>query len=87
MEKLLPDQLKALWHAVEQKQLTTEEFTREQDRLLGDYQQTWKQALLRTGHQDLRESLLAELSVYMHCADLTEMQRRCEQAVATLKGE
>ena len=87
MEKLLPDQLKALWQAVDQKQLTTEEFTREQERLLGEYRQTWAQALLRQGHLDLQASLLAELSVYMHCDDLAEIQRRCEQAVATLKGE
>jgi SAM-dependent methyltransferase len=87
MEKLLPDQLQALWHAVEQKQLTTEEFTREQERLLEEYQQTWKQALLLPGHQGLPESLLAELSVYMRCDDVAEMQRRCEQAVATLKRE
>jgi hypothetical protein len=65
MEKLLPDQLRALWQAVDQKQLTTEAFTREQDRLQGEYQQTWQQALCLGGYQDLHASLLAELGVYM----------------------
>lgn len=87
MEKLLPDQLQTLWHAVEQKQLTTEAFTSEQDRLLGEYQQTWKQALLLNGFQDLPESLLSELSVYMRCDDVAEIRRRCAQAVAALKSE
>jgi hypothetical protein len=34
MEQLLPDQLKALWQAVDQQQLSVEAFTREQERLL-----------------------------------------------------
>jgi SAM-dependent methyltransferase len=87
MEKLLPDQLRALWHAVDQKRLTREEFTREQERLLGEYQRLWQHALLLSGQQDLQASLLAELGVYMQCADVAELQRRCVQAVATLKGE
>jgi mycofactocin glycosyltransferase len=87
MEKLLPDQLRALWHAVDQKQLTTEEFTRAQERLLGEYQHTWQQALHLHGQQNLQASLLAELGVYMRCDDVAELQHRCMQAVATLKGE
>ena len=87
MEKLLPDQLKALWHAVDQKQLTIEAFTSEQERLLATYRQLWEQALLLEGYQDLPENLLSELGSYMQCADMTEIQRRCVHAVATLKGE
>jgi SAM-dependent methyltransferase len=87
MEKLLPDQLKELWQAVDQKQLTTETFTSEQERLLGAYRQTWEQALCLEGHRDLQESLLSELGLYMQCADLAELQRRCTHAVAMLKGE
>ena len=63
MEKLLPDQLKALWQAVDQKQLTVEAFTSEQERLLGAHRQTWEQALRLAEHQALSESLLAELGV------------------------
>jgi 2-polyprenyl-3-methyl-5-hydroxy-6-metoxy-1,4-benzoquinol methylase len=87
MEKLLPDQLKALWQAVDQKQLTIEAFTSEQERLLAAYRQTWEQALLLEGHEGLSESLLAELGSYMQCADMAELQQRCMHAVATLKGE
>lgn len=87
MEKLLPDQLKALWQAVDQKQLTVEAYTSEQERLLGAYRQTWEQALRLGEHQALSESLLAELGSHMRCADMDEIQHRCVQAVATLKGE
>jgi SAM-dependent methyltransferase len=87
MEMLLPDQLQALWRAVEEKRLTAEEFTREQERLLGEYQRTWTQALLLNGRQDLRESLLSELGMYDHCDDAAEVLRRCERAVETLKHE
>ena len=87
MEQLLPDQLKALWQAVDQQQLTIEAFTSEQERLLAAYRQTWEQALLLEGYKGLSESLLAELGSYMRCADMTEIQRHCVHAVATLKGE
>jgi 2-polyprenyl-3-methyl-5-hydroxy-6-metoxy-1,4-benzoquinol methylase len=87
MEMLLPDQLKALWHAVDQKQLTVDEFTREHERLLGEYQQTWTQALMRQEQQNLQASLLSELGMYMQCDEVAELQRRCERAVETLKSE
>jgi 2-polyprenyl-3-methyl-5-hydroxy-6-metoxy-1,4-benzoquinol methylase len=87
MEKLLPDQLKALWQAVDQKQLTVEAFMSEQEHLLATYRGTWEQALRLEGHQDLQASLLAELGTYMHCDNTDEVQHRCVQAVATLKGE
>ena len=80
MEMLLPDQLKALWHAVDQKQLTTDEFTREHERLLGEYQQIWKQALILKEQQELQTSLLSELGAYMQCDDVAELRRRCERA-------
>jgi mycofactocin glycosyltransferase len=87
MEELLPDQLKTLWQAVDQKQLAVDAFMSEQERLLGAYRQTWAQALCLEGHQDLSESLLAELGSYMGCTDMAAIQRQCVQAVATLKGE
>jgi len=87
MEQLLPDQLKALWHAVDQQQLSVEAFTSEQERLLATHRQTWERALLLDGYKDLSASLLAELGSYMQCVDMAEVQRQCVQAVATLKGE
>ena len=85
MEKLLPDQLKTLWQAVDQQQLTVEAFTSEQERLLAAYRQTWEQALLLEGYKGLSEGLLAELGSYMGCEDMAEIQRQCVHAVATLK--
>src|SRR5437773_9806568 len=87
MEKLLPDQLKALWQAVDQQQLSVEAFTSEQERLLAAHRQDWEQALLLEGYKDLSASLLAELGSYTRCADMAEIQHQCVQAVATLKGE
>ena len=62
--KLLPDELTDLWRSVEQHELSVEAFTREQERLLAQYRQTWEDALLLQGHRDLRESLLTELGLY-----------------------
>jgi 2-polyprenyl-3-methyl-5-hydroxy-6-metoxy-1,4-benzoquinol methylase len=87
MEKLLPDQLKEFWQTVERHAHTTEEYTETYDRLLAEYRQTWERALILEGHQDLSESLLAELGRYTQCEDNAEVRRRCEQAVASLKRE
>ncbi len=62
-------------------------FTGEQARLLAGYRHTWQEALVLEGHQNFQESLLSELGLYTHCADLAEIQARCTQAVAMLKGE
>jgi 2-polyprenyl-3-methyl-5-hydroxy-6-metoxy-1,4-benzoquinol methylase len=87
MEKLLPDQLKDFWQAVVRKEHTAEEYTNAYDRSLAEYRQMWERALILDGHHDLKESLLAELGRYTQCTDVTEVQRRCEQAVASLKRE
>ena len=87
MEKLLPDELKALWQRVEQNELLTEKFTREQERLLGEYRKTWTDALLMDGFQDLQESLFCELGLYTQCADPAEIQLRCSRAVKSLAQE
>ena len=65
--------------------IRAEDYTREYDRALAAYRQTWERALILPEHQDLRESLLAELGRYTQCADNAEVQRRCEQAVASLQ--
>ena len=87
MDQLLPDRLKELWRAVDEKQLSVEAFTREQERLLDNYRRTWADALILEGHPTLRESLLSELGTYMSCADPAEIEARCARAVAVLKGE
>jgi 2-polyprenyl-3-methyl-5-hydroxy-6-metoxy-1,4-benzoquinol methylase len=87
MEKLLPDQLKDFWQEVLQNEHTREDYTHEYERLLGEYRQTWERALVLDGHQDLQESLLTELGQYTQAQDVTEVRRRCEQAVAGVKHE
>jgi 2-polyprenyl-3-methyl-5-hydroxy-6-metoxy-1,4-benzoquinol methylase len=85
--KLLPDELRDLWQAVERQELSVEAFTREQERLLAGYRQTWEEALLLEGQRDLQESLLTELGHYTRCSDLAEIERLCTHAVAMLKQE
>jgi 2-polyprenyl-3-methyl-5-hydroxy-6-metoxy-1,4-benzoquinol methylase len=87
MEKLLPEQLKDFWQMVVRDEHTAEEYTHEYERLLAGYRQTWERALILDAHQDLQESLLAELGRYTQCEDITEVQHRCERAVASLKRE
>jgi mycofactocin glycosyltransferase len=87
LEKLLPDQLKELWKAVDQKQISLERFTQEQERLLSEYRNSWEQALILNGHQNLQESLCAELASYAGCDDLSEIRRRCSCALSRVKGE
>jgi SAM-dependent methyltransferase len=87
MEKLLPEHLKDFWQTVERHEHTAEDYTREYDHALAAYRQTWERALILPEHQDLQESLLAELGRYTRCADVAEVRRRCEQAVASLKRE
>ncbi len=85
--RLLPDRLKALWHEVEKGRITEEDFVREQRRLLGEYRQTWTQALLLPGRRRLQSSLLAELGEYVECDDPAEVRRRCEDAMGGVEHE
>jgi len=87
MQKLLPEYLKEFWQSVESGGDSAEDYTREYDRALSEYRQTWTRALVLPTHDDLRESLLSELGSYTQCSDLAEIRRRCEQAVANLKRE
>ena len=87
MEQLLPDQLKELWHRVEQKELLTEEFNLRQERGLAEYRKIWSNALLLEGYQELEKSLLDELGFYVGCQDSAEIQLRCSRAVESLAKE
>ena len=87
MQKLLPEYLKEFWQSVESRGDSAEDYTREYDRALSEYRQTWTRALVLPTHDDLRESLLSELGSYTQCSDLAEIRRRCEQAVANIKCE
>lgn len=85
--KLLPDQVKELWQRVEQQNINTEDGHVEQERLIDRYRNLWKNALCLDTFPDLEASILLELGQYMECDDVSEIRRRCQQAVSTLKGE
>ena len=85
--QLLPDRLKALWQDVDRHLLTLEQFNEEQERGLAEYRSLWEQALICEGHEDLRESLHAELARFFGCGDLSEIERRCARALADVKDE
>ena len=84
---LLPDRLIESWEEVTAGRLTQEDFSRQHERLLADYQSTWRRALLREGETDLRTSLLCEVAAYYDISDLAEVERRCNDAVLTLQRE
>ena len=87
MEQLLPDQLKELWQCVEQKELLTEEFNLKQERGLAEYRKIWSDALLLEGYQNLQQSLIDELGLYIKCEDSAEIEGRCRRAVENLAKE
>ncbi len=87
MEKLLPDVLKELWQTVDGERFTGEQFYFEQERRLDGHRDTWKQALIMGGHQNLKESLLRELGAYVGCQDIAEMERRGQNAMTAAKHD
>ena len=46
MEKLLPEHLKDFWQSMERRGDSCEDYTREYDRALAEYRQTWTRALI-----------------------------------------
>jgi len=87
MGKLVPDQVKELWQLASQQNRSSEDCQIEQERLINSYRNIWQKALCLENHKDLQESILWELGQYTVCEDVTEIRRRCQQAVATLKKE
>jgi SAM-dependent methyltransferase len=83
-DDLLPDRLEALWHAVQQKQLSVEACADRERRLLGEYQAIWARALMLDGRANLEESLLAELGTYYGCTDLDAVRGRCRDTRARI---
>ena len=77
MDMLLPDALKDLWETVDEEHFTSDQFYREQQRLLEMHRDVWREALVRNGCANLRESLLRELGEYIACNDLNELEQRC----------
>jgi SAM-dependent methyltransferase len=84
---LVPDQLTALWQAVEAKRLTEQQFHRDEKRLLGEYRALWRDALLLDEQRTLETSLLTELGEYVDCDDRAEVRRRCQAAMSGVERE
>ena len=87
MQKLLSDQLKELWQAVELKHLTVDEFYSQQEQLLAEYRHTWEHALLLEEGKDLRQSLVAELGLFLGCPDVDKIRARCRAGAAAVAAE
>jgi SAM-dependent methyltransferase len=87
MDTLLPDRLKELWGRVEHKQLTVGDAEYQQGRWLDEYRAIWTEALVLDGQQDLRQSLLNELSAYLGCADLAALESSCRDATRALSDD
>jgi SAM-dependent methyltransferase len=87
VEKLLPEVLKDLWETVDELSFTGEQFYSEKERLLDNYRQIWKRAILLPGYDNLRDSLLSELSGYLGLSDLTEVERRCKISWRNVEDE
>jgi 2-polyprenyl-3-methyl-5-hydroxy-6-metoxy-1,4-benzoquinol methylase len=84
---LLPDRLRELWKEVDAKRMSVEECTAQQEQWLDDYRKQWQEALIGNGQEDLRTGLFREVAAYYQIADLAEVERRCANAVATLRHE
>jgi 2-polyprenyl-3-methyl-5-hydroxy-6-metoxy-1,4-benzoquinol methylase len=62
---LLPQQLAATWEDVVRGRLTAAEYEQERERLLAEYRQQWRRALVLPGREDLVASLSGELTDYL----------------------
>ena len=87
MEKLLPEHLKDFWQSVVRHEHTTEDYTREYDRALAEYRQTWDtRADPACDTRICRRVFWPSSASYTQCADVAEVRRRCEQAVANVQA-
>jgi len=62
---LLPQQLAATWDEVVHGRLTARDYERERERLLEEYREQWRLALVLPGQEDLVASLTEELADYL----------------------
>jgi mycofactocin glycosyltransferase len=84
---LLPDQLRSAWEAVVSKQHSYDEFSKFQEKGLEAYRRIWQEALLLPGEEDLKHSLVVEISDYLGCDDLEVIQRHCERGASRVANE
>ncbi|MHC1728450.1 MAG: class I SAM-dependent methyltransferase [Syntrophobacteraceae bacterium] len=87
IQGLLPDELVCLWGTVQEGQLSSDRFYQIQDRLLEEYREQWKQALLLDGWSDLPESIVREIGSYLGEQDSGKTRQLCDQALETIRDE
>lgn len=87
IQGLLPDELVRLWGTVEEGRLSLDRFYQLQDRLLEEYRELWKQALLLGGGSDLQESIVREIGAYLGETDSGKTRQLCDEALSTIKNE
>jgi 2-polyprenyl-3-methyl-5-hydroxy-6-metoxy-1,4-benzoquinol methylase len=83
---LVPDEVHALWQRTARREITAQEYESGRLALLSRYAEVWRDALLLEGHFDLTTSLLEELASYVGRPE-SEVRRRCEEAVSTLRDQ
>jgi hypothetical protein len=84
---LLPDQLRSAWETVVSKQHSSDEFSKFQKEALEACRWIWQKALLLPGEEDLKRSLVVEISDYFGCDDLDQIQRHCERGAVRVADE
>lgn len=87
MRNLLPDQLKSLWKAVDERRLTPSEFEARKQDLMTAYKTRWRDALILEREPDLHESLLSELGRFLGVNDPGELEKRCRAGVSAVRTE
>lgn len=80
---LLPQQLAATWDEVERGRLTAGDYERVRERLLEEYRQQWRRALVLPGREDLVASLTGELAEYLGipAAEVTRLGRDAAEQI------
>lgn len=84
--RLLPQQVREVWHEVTTGRRSKEWAMVEQERLVDERRSRWTDALREPGQPTLETSLLRELGGYLQIDDLEVVRGRCRQALQELKA-
>jgi len=87
MAPLLPDRLKEMWTSVKHEQVTVDDATRQQERLLDEHRAVWHRALHLDRQGSPEHDVLDELAAYFSGTDRAELERRCTEATGRLKAD
>lgn len=85
-DNLLPSRLKAMWAEASKHGISSDQCALNQREELSKCALTWKKALILPGQDDLVSSTLIEIGRWRHIENLSEVRRRCVQALAAAKA-